>query len=201
MDYKLATYNHFTDAFIYMFNNLKLNKMNYEITEEQIKELAKGNAKVKNWFPEVFETKLEVGKWYKSDYPLLINIQEIHHHKLVAYGFNSDNDFLQPQDFCSTNNEEIKDNDYSADSWLELCTKYLNNAFSAREVIESGEFQEKRDLILDVGQNLILKDRKLNFSFKAPYDVLLKPEYRTDVLGLVNYVGTYYREHLYAYAN
>lgn len=40
---------------------------NYEITEEQIKELAKGNAKVKKMFPEVFETKLEVGKWYKNE--------------------------------------------------------------------------------------------------------------------------------------
>lgn len=38
--------------------------MNYEITEEQIKELAKGNAKVKKMFPEVFETKFESG-WYK----------------------------------------------------------------------------------------------------------------------------------------
>jgi len=64
MDYKLATDNHFTDAFVYMFNNLKLNKMNYEITEEQINELAKGNAKVKKWFPEVFETKFTNG-WYK----------------------------------------------------------------------------------------------------------------------------------------
>jgi len=39
--------------------------MKYEITEEQIKELAKGNAKVKKMFPEVFELKLEIGKWYK----------------------------------------------------------------------------------------------------------------------------------------
>jgi len=38
--------------------------MKYEITEEQIKELAKGNAKVKTMFPEVFETKLEAGKWH-----------------------------------------------------------------------------------------------------------------------------------------
>jgi len=53
--------------YIYEFKLLKQNIMkNYEITEEQIKELAKGNAKVKNWFPEVFETKLEVGKWKKT---------------------------------------------------------------------------------------------------------------------------------------
>jgi len=42
--------------------------MKYEITEEQIKEIAKGNAKVKKWFPEAFENKLELGKWYKGTY-------------------------------------------------------------------------------------------------------------------------------------
>lgn len=41
--------------------------MKYEITEEQIKELAKGNAKVQRWFPEAFEIKLEIGKWYKVE--------------------------------------------------------------------------------------------------------------------------------------
>jgi len=45
-------------------NTLKPNKMKYEITEEQIKELAKGNAKVKKMFPEVFENK---NGWYKDN--------------------------------------------------------------------------------------------------------------------------------------
>ena len=42
---------------------------NYTITEEQIKDIAKGGGdiKIKEMFPEVFETKLEVGKWYKVD--------------------------------------------------------------------------------------------------------------------------------------
>jgi len=41
--------------------------MKYEITKEQLQELAKGNAKVERWFPEAFETKFEIGKWYKVD--------------------------------------------------------------------------------------------------------------------------------------
>lgn len=51
---------------------------NYEITEEQIKELAKGNAKVKKMFPEVFETKLETGKWYKYKKFLIYVLDETH---------------------------------------------------------------------------------------------------------------------------
>lgn len=84
--------------------------MKREITEEQIKELAKGNAKVKKWFPEVFETPVTIGKWYKSDYPLLIYIEEIHHHKLVGYGFNQINEFLEKTDFCTRANENNKVN-------------------------------------------------------------------------------------------
>lgn len=78
--------------------------------------------------------------------------------------------------------EKLNDNQLSADSWLELCTKYLNNAFQAREIMESDVMEDKRNLILDVGQNLILEDKKLQFSFKQPYDVLLLPKYRKDVL-------------------
>lgn len=39
----------------------------FKITEEQIKKLHKneGSKYVKEWFPEVFETKMEVGRWYK----------------------------------------------------------------------------------------------------------------------------------------
>lgn len=78
--------------------------------------------------------------------------------------------------------DKLKDNTNSADVWLELCTKYLNNAFSAREVMLNGTPEEKRNLILDLGQNLILKNKKLQFSFKEPYDVLLLPKYRQSVL-------------------
>lgn len=56
---------------------------------------------------------------------------------------------------------------------------------------EKGTRDEKRDLILELGQNLILKDKKLEFKFKQPYDVLLLPEYRTDMLALLNTFRTY----------
>ena len=63
---------------------------NYEITEEQIKQLAKGNAKVKEWFPEVFETKLEVGKWYKRIRGNTLSfICEPKENEVKSYGFNN----------------------------------------------------------------------------------------------------------------
>ena len=46
----------------------------YELTQEQVEELSKtnhGKRNLKKWLPEAFETKLEVGKWYISEYYLV----------------------------------------------------------------------------------------------------------------------------------
>lgn len=76
----------------------------------------------------------------------------------------------------------ISDGKQTARTWLELTEEYLNNAFQAREIMENGIPVEKRDLILAVGQNLVLKDKRLQFSLKQPYNVLLLPKYHTNVL-------------------
>lgn len=76
----------------------------------------------------------------------------------------------------------INDTKLSARSWLELTEEYLDNAFNAKNIMQEGLAEEKRKLILSVGENLILKDKELKFSFKKPYDILLLPKYRTNVL-------------------
>lgn len=63
----------------------------FEITEEQIKELAKGNKKVEKMFPEVFETKFELNNWYKiknePDNKSLVFFNKIREKKLSGFGF------------------------------------------------------------------------------------------------------------------
>jgi len=76
----------------------------------------------------------------------------------------------------------LNDTKTSEHNWLELTEQFLNNAFHAREIMESGLAEEKRKLIFDVGENLFLRDKKIDFSFKQPYDILLQPQYRTNVL-------------------
>ena len=78
--------------------------------------------------------------------------------------------------------ERLEDSESSAHGWLELVENFLNTAFQARYVVTNGTPEEKRDLIMAVGQNLFLRDKKLEFSFKKPYDVLLKPEFRSNGL-------------------
>lgn len=72
----------------------------------------------------------------------------------------------------------INDIKSSGQNWLELAEEFLDNAFYARSVMESDKIIEKRDLLMDVGENFYLQDKNPQFSFKKPYDVLLKPEYR-----------------------
>ncbi|PIT89461.1 MAG: hypothetical protein COU27_00235 [Candidatus Levybacteria bacterium CG10_big_fil_rev_8_21_14_0_10_36_7] len=76
----------------------------------------------------------------------------------------------------------ITDTKSTEHNWLELTENFLNTVFHAREIMENGEPEEKRNLIMTLGENLKLRDEKLKFSFRQPYDVLLLPEYRTNVL-------------------
>ena len=66
----------------------------FKITKEQILEMANwGNSKdlekVKQWFPDAFENKLEVGKWYKTKHSLYC-VTEIDNDNVYAYGFDED---------------------------------------------------------------------------------------------------------------
>lgn len=49
--------------------------------------------------------------------------------------------------------------------------------------MDSDNYEAKRALVQSVGYNLFLRDKKLEFSFKKPFDVLLKPEMRDNVQG------------------
>ena len=67
----------------------------YELTQEQINQLAeKKHAKklLQEFFPDAFENKLEVGKWYKNTYSKLhIAFAEVleNNNTFYGYGFNA----------------------------------------------------------------------------------------------------------------
>jgi len=69
---------------------------NYEITEEQIKELAKGNAKVKKWFPEVFETNTLNKRVVVEDKKFTFNALVYDNGEPFIYGFNHGNEWSIP---------------------------------------------------------------------------------------------------------
>ena len=70
----------------------------FELTQEQINQLAeKKHAKelLQEFIPEAFETKLEVGKWYKlKDNPKILALYDcFKHHRPYAYIFNEKGDY------------------------------------------------------------------------------------------------------------
>lgn len=84
----------------------------FNITEDQLKELSKGNAKVERWFPEAFETKLEVGKWYKlKDINKLLYITHFDRGHAYGYGFDNSDWFLHDGSKlynCACNSVSVK---------------------------------------------------------------------------------------------
>lgn len=103
-----------------------------------------------------------------------------------ANGELTKEEFISQKQFLLQEQARIKsllaDNETSSRNWLELTETFLNVAFYAREVLESENKEAKRKLILDVGENLYINDKKLDFRFKKPFDVLLIPKYRQDML-------------------
>ena len=66
----------------------------YELTQEQIEKLAeKKHAKelLKEFLPEAFENKLEVGKWYRLRNKAFNWLMCYTENRNVCYGFNSEN--------------------------------------------------------------------------------------------------------------
>ncbi|MFH2062274.1 MAG: recombinase family protein [Candidatus Beckwithbacteria bacterium] len=72
--------------------------------------------------------------------------------------------------------------DYSM-KWLELAEKFFENCYQGKEIMEGDNNEAKQQLIRAVGSDLILEDKKLSFTLEKPYDVLLKPQIRSDVQG------------------
>ena len=70
----------------------------FELTQEQINQLAeKKHAKelLKEFIPDAFENKLEVGRWYKlKDNPKILALYDcFKHHRPYAYLFNAKGDY------------------------------------------------------------------------------------------------------------
>lgn len=79
--------------------------------------------------------------------------------------------------------EKLDDEHGGSMQWLELAEKFFENCYQGREIMASDNSEAKKELIQTIGSNLILKDKILGFTLKKPYDVLLKPQMRSDWQG------------------
>lgn len=82
----------------------------YTLTKEQLKSIT--DPKVQEWFPEVFEVKLETGKWYVfPGYPKFITFVKENHRRygLDIYGnwFNNGYEVINPKDYRQASFQEV----------------------------------------------------------------------------------------------
>ena len=96
-------------------------------------------------------------------------------------------EFIEQKERLSGNladmDNKANDNSHSVKTWLELMEEFLNTAFQALDVAKGPDFLQKQKVLNRIGENFILKDRKLVITYRKPYDILLNPAYRTNVLG------------------
>jgi len=126
---------------------------NYEITEEQIKELAKGNAKVKNWFPEVFKTKLEIGKWKKTPANGLYCPKEKTKDGFLCYGVCADSIWREINVPISITKDDIDATDSEV---LEALTNEFKNKYPDRIVFDWYYNKEGNTLSAKLNNNIII---------------------------------------------
>ncbi len=77
--------------------------------------------------------------------------------------------------------EQINNGLHNQRHWLELANDFFDTAYEAKKMIESDVLEEKRKAVKKVGWNLKLKDGKLDWTYQKPFDVLLIPEYRSEM--------------------
>lgn len=66
--------------------------------------------------------------------------------------------------------------------WLEESSNLLKLAKQAKKLFLVGNREEKHKLLESVSSNRILKDRKVHFNYKKPFDILVKGRKRTNGL-------------------
>lgn len=79
--------------------------------------------------------------------------------------------------------EKLEDNSASSLHWLELAENFFDTALAIRSVMEGGDNVAKKDLLLIVGSNFKLEDKKVTFTLEKPYDLLVQPKMRSDLQG------------------
>lgn len=71
----------------------------------------------------------------------------------------------------------IADTNTDANEWLELAENFFSNTVTLTETFEMADVEEKRRLLMELGSNWVLSNKKVRFTPRKPYDLLIN---RTD---------------------
>jgi len=88
--------------------------------------------------------------------------------------------------------ELINDSTQTANDWLELAEEFFTQIVSLVDSFAAAQDSEKRQLLLNIGSNWTLSNKKVAFTPRRPYDLLLKIEPNKNWRALANELRTYF---------
>lgn len=132
-----------------------------KITKKQIIALDKGETTVRELFPEVFETKLQIGKWYKSENHLICfeeKVNDIYYY----YGFYNKTWY--------DNTGKIKDN-------------YITNKNLLNSLLPATEEEVKDALVKEAikrgfKEGALIKKTGINSYFKFKFEQIKQKDFK-----------------------
>lgn len=68
--------------------------------------------------------------------------------------------------------EQLEDTDGRATRWRELAERAFLFSREAKERFESGSLEDKREILVALGSNLVLKDKILRIQLQKPFDLI-----------------------------
>lgn len=71
-------------------------------------------------------------------------------------------------------NEKLKDADGNTEGYLDRAEEFFKTANIAKEILQNGTIEQKRRLVGSIGWNFQLKDEKLAWEYRKPFDQLVK---------------------------
>jgi len=91
--------------------------------------------------------------------------------------------------------ERIEDSDGRARRWFELAEKALLFANQAQQRFSEGSIDDKREILVALGSNFILKDKILRIQLQKPFALLAEGPSKSTWLGTVDGIRTFFAEH------
>lgn len=68
--------------------------------------------------------------------------------------------------------EKLRDTEHHVEHWLDIAEKTFMFACHAREWFMRGTLEDKRQILMAIGSNLVLKDKKLRIEATKPFFIL-----------------------------
>jgi hypothetical protein len=104
--------------------------------------------------------------------------------KLKTSSANSDGSLLSDEEYGKQRFELLKekagleellrDAEHRVEQWLKLSEETFDFTCTARQRFAKGDSKTKKEILLAIGSNLTLKDKKLNIEAKKPFFILEK---------------------------